>query len=59
VAATCIFSIEDESAIPVADIVFLSVPTPTKTKGVGPGQASDLGWIEASACQLISTLSAD
>ena len=31
-----------------ADMVFLSVNTPTKTKGVGAGQASDLRWIEAA-----------
>ena len=30
-------------------MVFLSVNTPTKLKGVGAGQASDLKWIEASA----------
>jgi UDPglucose 6-dehydrogenase len=33
-------------------MVFLSVNTPTKTKGVGAGQASDLRWIEASARQV-------
>ena len=33
---------------PTADMVFLSVNTPTKTKGVGAGQASDLRWIEAA-----------
>jgi UDPglucose 6-dehydrogenase len=30
-------------------MVFLSVNTPTKTRGLGAGQASDLRWIEASA----------
>jgi hypothetical protein len=33
---------------PAADMVSLSVNTPTKTKGVGAGQASDLRWIEAA-----------
>jgi UDPglucose 6-dehydrogenase len=33
-------------------MVFLSVNTPTKTKGVGAGQASNLRWIEASARQV-------
>ena len=32
-----------------ADMVFISVNTPTKTKGLGAGQASDLKWVEASA----------
>jgi len=43
------FSTEVSAAIAAADIVFLSVNTPTKLKGVGAGQASDLRWIEASA----------
>ena len=29
-------------------MVFLSVKTPTKTKGVGAGQASYLRWIEVA-----------
>ena len=43
------FSTEVEDAIAAADMVFLSVNTPTKTKGLGAGQASDLRWVEASA----------
>ena len=35
-----------------ADIVFISVNTPTKTKGIGAGQASDLKWVEACARQV-------
>lgn len=46
------FSTAVEAAIAAADIVFLSVNTPTKTKGVGAGQASDLRWIEISARQV-------
>ena len=46
------FSTEVEPAIAAADMVFLSVNTPTKTKGIGAGQASDLRWIEASARQV-------
>ena len=30
-------------------MIFLSVNTPTKLKGVGAGKASDLKWVEASA----------
>lgn len=43
------FSKAVEPAIAAADMVFLSVKTPTKTKVVGAGQSSDLRWIEASA----------
>lgn len=46
------FTTEVDAAIANADMVFLSVNTPTKTKGVGAGQASDLRWIEASARQV-------
>ena len=35
-----------------ADMIFISVNTPTKTRGVGAGQASDLKWVEASARQI-------
>ncbi len=43
------FSTAVETAIAEADMVFLSVNTPTKTRGLGAGQASDLKWVEASA----------
>jgi UDPglucose 6-dehydrogenase len=43
------FSTEVAAGIAAADMVFLSVNTPTKTKGLGAGQASDLRWVEASA----------
>jgi UDPglucose 6-dehydrogenase len=43
------FSTAVEEAIALADLVFISVNTPTKTKGLGAGQASDLKWVEASA----------
>lgn len=46
------FSTNVEDSIARADMVFLSVNTPTKTKGVGAGHASDLRWIEASARQV-------
>ncbi|EDY39656.1 UDP-glucose 6-dehydrogenase [Cyanobium sp. PCC 7001] len=44
-----VFSTAVEDAIAAADMVFLSVNTPTKTRGLGAGQASDLKWVEASA----------
>lgn len=46
------FSTEVDISIQEADMVFLSVNTPTKIRGLGAGQASDLRWIEASARQV-------
>lgn len=46
------FSTEVANAIAEADLIFLSVNTPTKTRGAGAGQASDLRWIEACARQV-------
>jgi len=43
------FSTAVEEQIAAADMVFISVNTPTKTKGHGAGQASDLRWVEACA----------
>jgi len=43
------FSTAVSEAIAAADMVFISVNTPTKTKGLGAGQASDLRWVEACA----------
>ena len=38
--------------IAIADMIFISVNTPTKTKGIGAGKASDLKWVEACARQV-------
>ena len=43
------FSTEVEGAIEEADMIFISVNTPTKTYGKGKGQAADLKYIELSA----------
>ena len=43
------FSTEMKSNISKADMIFISVNTPTKTKGRGAGKAIDLKWIESSA----------
>tara|TARA_A100001035_G_C27775738_1_gene498901 strand:+ start:995 stop:2407 length:1413 start_codon:yes stop_codon:yes gene_type:complete len=43
------FSTEIKEKISSADMIFISVNTPTKTKGIGAGQASDLKWVEACA----------
>ncbi len=41
-----------EEKIRTADMVFISVNTPTKKRGIGAGQASDLKWVEACARQV-------
>ena len=46
------FSTQIEESISHADIIFISVNTPTKKKGIGAGFASDLKWIESSARQI-------
>ncbi len=46
------FSTKIKENISCADIVFISVNTPTKKRGLGAGQASDLKWVEACARQV-------
>ena len=46
------FSSEIEKNISIADIIFISVNTPTKMRGIGAGKASDLKWIEVCARQV-------
>ena len=43
------FSSDIKKHISQADIIFISVNTPTKKKGIGAGKASDLKWVEACA----------
>jgi UDPglucose 6-dehydrogenase len=43
------FSTDVRAAIRDADIIFVSVGTPTKTYGVGAGRAADLKYIESAA----------
>ena len=43
------FSTRIKESIENADMIFISVNTPTKTKGLGAGKASDLKWVEACA----------
>ena len=43
------FTTNIKKAISEADIIFISVNTPTKTSGLGAGYASDLKWVESSA----------
>ncbi len=46
------FSTNIEEELSKADIIFISVNTPTKTKGIGAGKAIDLKWVEKSARQI-------
>nr|XP_054756670.1 UDP-glucose 6-dehydrogenase-like [Lytechinus pictus] len=43
------FSTNIDTAIQEADLIFISVNTPTKTFGLGKGRAADLKYIEAAA----------
>lgn len=46
------FSTEVDAAIDAADMIFISVNTPTKTYGKGKGMAADLKYIELCARQI-------
>ena len=46
------FSTDIETAIRKADMIFISVNTPTKTYGTGAGQAADLKYVERCARQI-------
>ena len=46
------FSCDIKESIQESDMIFISVNTPTKTKGLGAGYASDLKWVESSARQV-------
>ena len=43
------FSSRVKESISEADMIFISVNTPTKINGLGAGKASDLKWVEKSA----------
>lgn len=53
------FSLEVDEAIREADMIFISVNTPTKTYGAGKGQAADLKWIELCARQIARVATTD
>ncbi len=46
------FSTDVDAAIDKADMIFISVNTPTKTYGIGKGMAADLKFIELCARQI-------
>ena len=50
------FTTDIRSAIAAADLIFVSVGTPTKSYGIGAGRAADLRYIE-SAARLIAEVS--
>ena len=53
------FSTNIENAIDEADMIFISVNTPTKTYGKGKGQAADLKFIELCARQIAAVAKTD
>jgi UDPglucose 6-dehydrogenase len=53
------FSTDVESAIIEADMIFISVNTPTKTYGEGKGMAADLKYIELAARQIAKLSTSD
>lgn len=53
------FSTAIEKAIDEADMIFISVNTPTKTYGRGKGQAADLKYIELCARQIAEIAKSD
>lgn len=53
------FSTDVEKAIDEADMIFISVNTPTKTYGVGKGMAADLKYIELCARQIAAVSKSD
>ncbi len=53
------FSTDIDSAIKAADMIFLSVNTPTKTYGMGKGKAADLKFIELCARQIAEQSNGD
>lgn len=53
------FSTEVDKAIDEADMIFISVNTPTKSYGKGKGQAADLKFIELCARQIAAVAKED
>ncbi|RXG25984.1 nucleotide sugar dehydrogenase [Leeuwenhoekiella marinoflava] len=53
------FSTDVDAAIDAADMIFISVNTPTKTYGMGKGMAADLKYIELCARQIARIATTD
>ena len=50
------FSTDIEAAIRKADLIFISVNTPTKSFGMGKGKAADLRYVEIAARMIADTV---
>ena len=50
------FSTDIEAAIQKADLIFISVNTPTKSFGMGKGKAADLRYVEIAARMIADTV---
>ena len=53
------FSTEVDKAIDAAELIFISVNTPTKTYGAGKGMAADLKYVELCARQIAKVATTD
>ena len=53
------FSTDVDQAILEADLIMVSVNTPTKYTGVGAGYAADLGYVEAATRQIARVATSD
>ena len=53
------FSTDVDAAIVAADMIFLSVNTPTKTYGLGAGRAADLRYLEKCARKIADVAQSD
>ena len=53
------FSTEVDKAIDEAEVIFISVNTPTKTYGAGKGMAADLKYVELCARQIAKVATSD
>jgi len=53
------FDTDIEKGIREADMIFISVNTPTKTFGVGKGRAADLRYVELCARQIAEVATTD
>lgn len=53
------FSTDIATAIDEADLIFISVNTPTKVAGVGSGSASDLAYVESAARHIAEVATSD
>lgn len=53
------FSTDIDAAIKAADLIFISVNTPTKLVGHGAGRASDLAYVESAARRIAEVATSD